>query len=72
MWIRKFGIWNLNEVQKKKRQTNDQAHMSWGSVESSVFVYRNNEPPLSILKNFNEAKSVYSSVIANMSTHTPA
>lgn len=72
MWIRKFGIWNLNEVQKKKRQTNDQAHMSWGSVESSVFVYRNNEPPLSILKNFNEAKSVYSLVIANMSTHTPA
>lgn len=46
-------------------------HMSWGSVESSVFEYKNNEPPLLILRNFKDAKSVYSFVTANMSTQTP-
>lgn len=47
-------------------------HMSWGRVESSVFEYKYNEPPLSTLRNFKDAKSVYSFVTAKMSTQTPA
>ena len=45
--------------------------MSWGRVESSVLEYKNNDPPLSMLRNFRDAKSVYSFVTANTSTHTP-
>lgn len=47
-------------------------YMSWGSVESSVLEYKKSEPPLSILRNFRDAKSVYSFVTANISTQTPA
>jgi len=46
-------------------------NMSWGRVESSVLEYKNSEPPLSMLRNFRDAKSVYSFVTANKSTHTP-
>ena len=45
--------------------------MSCGRVESSVLEYKNSEPPLSMLRNFNDAKSVYSFVTAKRSTHTP-
>lgn len=58
-------------INQKYFPTSD-THMSWGRVESSVLVYKNNEPPLSILRNFRDARSVYSLVTANMSTQTPA
>lgn len=46
-------------------------YKSCGRVASSVLEYNSRPPPLSMLKYFSDAKSVYSLVTANRSTQTP-
>lgn len=66
---------HVTEKGKKKKKESKLlehfTHISWGSVELSVLEYKNSDPPLSMLRNFRDAKSVYSFVTANMSTQTP-